>query len=172
MRETQYTAAVILEGAYKLAIKHGVSQLSARSVSREIGISTQPIYIAFRNMDELKEAVLQLIFSNIRNTWFSQNDSLGAYIENLSAFLREDTVVYLSLITDRETFEQTQCFFYQLFLDGVKDEKWAHKSYALAYGHILGALTACLNMKVYPEEEELVQSVYNQIQKIYGVLTE
>ena len=37
----------------------GFSAINARSVARKLGCSTQPIYFAFRNMDELKTALTE-----------------------------------------------------------------------------------------------------------------
>ncbi|MGM0126232.1 hypothetical protein IGI37_003661 [Enterococcus sp. AZ194] len=168
MRETQYTASVLLEGAYELAIRHGVSNLSARAVAREIGISTQPIYLVFKNMEGLREAMTNQIFLRVKRMWFSQNTSLDEYIENVSRFIRDDSSVYFSLVTDRGTFAKMQKFLYELFLEGVAEDPSLNKEEgSLIYSHIVGTLTACLGMEDSPTEEKLIHRISDYVQTNY-----
>ena len=43
----------ILDAAYSIAKRDGLSLITARNVAKEIGCSTQPIYLEFENMDEI-----------------------------------------------------------------------------------------------------------------------
>ncbi|KAF1295230.1 hypothetical protein BAU15_05635 [Enterococcus sp. JM4C] len=169
MRETQYTASVLLEGAYELAIRHGVSNLSARAVAREIGISTQPIYLVFKNMNGLRVAMTNQIFLRVKRMWFSQNSSLSEYIGNVANFIKNDSTVYFSLVTDRETFNKMQKFLYELFVDAIADDRSLNKDEApLIYSHIVGTLTACMGMDDEPTEEKLVDSISDYVQTNYS----
>ena len=47
----------ILDAAVQVLRDGGFSAINARSVARKLGCSTQPIYLSFRNMDELKAAL-------------------------------------------------------------------------------------------------------------------
>lgn len=51
----------ILDAAYSIAKRDGLSLITARNVAKEIGCSTQPIYLEFENMDELKSVLLDKI---------------------------------------------------------------------------------------------------------------
>lgn len=49
----------IIDAAVDVLRKGGAAAINARSVAKELGCSTQPIYLSFRNMEELKAAVTQ-----------------------------------------------------------------------------------------------------------------
>lgn len=51
------TKEEIVEAALQLIEKHGKDELNARSLAKALGISTQPIFSNFANMEELKAAV-------------------------------------------------------------------------------------------------------------------
>lgn len=50
----------VLNAAYQLIRRDGPAALNARSVAKELGGSTQPIFRLFTNMDELRSAVIEL----------------------------------------------------------------------------------------------------------------
>lgn len=47
----------IIDAAVELLREGGAAALNARGVARKLGCSTQPIYLSFQSMDELKAAV-------------------------------------------------------------------------------------------------------------------
>ena len=49
----------IVDAAVDVLREGGAVAVNARSVARELGCSTQPIYLSFRSMEELKDAVTQ-----------------------------------------------------------------------------------------------------------------
>lgn len=55
----------VLNAAYQLVRREGSNALNARSVAKELGGSTQPIFRLFSCMEELKQAVIELAL----NTW-------------------------------------------------------------------------------------------------------
>jgi AcrR family transcriptional regulator len=65
VRKKVYTRDQILRAAYDLVLKEGFSNFTARHVSSSMGISTQPIYLEFQNMDDLKENLLDKIFTEL-----------------------------------------------------------------------------------------------------------
>lgn len=60
-RHKTITREQILESAYALVVEQGFRRFTARNIAAEIGCSTQPIYLEFNNMAELKDAVMQRI---------------------------------------------------------------------------------------------------------------
>ena len=56
-RKESVTVENILESAFAIAREDGISQVTARHVATKNNCSTQPIFSAFRNMDELWDAV-------------------------------------------------------------------------------------------------------------------
>ena len=49
----------IIEAAVRLVRNEGIEAFNARSVARELGCSTQPIFSAFESMNDLKDEVLR-----------------------------------------------------------------------------------------------------------------
>ena len=49
----------IIDAAVEVLRDDGFSAINARSVAKELGCSTQPIYLSFQNMDDLKAAMTQ-----------------------------------------------------------------------------------------------------------------
>jgi AcrR family transcriptional regulator len=57
-RKITVHAEQILDAAFELVRRDGLSALSARAVAREIGCSTQPVYRAWTSMETLRSAVI------------------------------------------------------------------------------------------------------------------
>lgn len=53
------TKEAIIDAAVDVLRKGGAGAVNARSVAKRLGCSTQPLYLAFRSMEELKAAVTQ-----------------------------------------------------------------------------------------------------------------
>ncbi|HRX17040.1 MAG TPA: TetR family transcriptional regulator [Spirochaetota bacterium] len=54
----QYTKTIILNAAFEQLRKDGMESLSARSIAKQLGSSTQPVYSAYKTMDDLKQELL------------------------------------------------------------------------------------------------------------------
>ena len=52
------TKEIIVDSAFEIVRKEGFQSLSARNISKRIGCSTQPIYWAYKNMEDLKQDVI------------------------------------------------------------------------------------------------------------------
>lgn len=57
MAKKQITREKILNSAFELTRKEGVSALSVRSIARMCDCSTQPIYLSFKGIDEIKDEI-------------------------------------------------------------------------------------------------------------------
>lgn len=64
----RFSREAVLNAAYQLVRREGPSALNARAVAKELGGSTQPIFRLFANMDELRQAVVELALQ----TWKEQ----------------------------------------------------------------------------------------------------
>ena len=73
----------IIDAAVDVLRKGGAAAVNARSVARELGCSTQPIYLSFRNMEELKAAVthraIELHTQHVRCALRRQEDGGSVY---------------------------------------------------------------------------------------------
>ena len=47
----------ILNAAFELTRKSGAKNLSVRSIARSCDCSTQPVYISFKGIDEIKDEI-------------------------------------------------------------------------------------------------------------------
>lgn len=63
----------ILEVAYKMAIENGVDSLTARKVAEAADCSTQPIYLEFKNMNDLRHQVLEMIQEKLKSSVFEES---------------------------------------------------------------------------------------------------
>ena len=52
--------AQIIDAAVEVLRDDGFAAINARSVAKKLGCSTQPIYFSFKNMDELKAALIAI----------------------------------------------------------------------------------------------------------------
>lgn len=57
----QITKEAILQAALEIVRKNGLKAVNARNLAQKLKCSTQPIYLSFKGMDELKVAVTQII---------------------------------------------------------------------------------------------------------------
>ena len=56
----QFTKADLLRTAFKLTRQQGIAAVNARAIARELGCSTQPIFRAFRSMEDIKREVMRM----------------------------------------------------------------------------------------------------------------
>lgn len=66
-KSTTITRDVILENAFEIVRKEGFAVLTARNIAQKIGCSTQPIYWAYKNMDDLKSEIIQKALRHLKN---------------------------------------------------------------------------------------------------------
>lgn len=65
-RKKEISKDKILDTAYKMAIKDGIEGLTARSIAKAGHFSTQPLYLEFDNMEDLRSQVLKRISDDLR----------------------------------------------------------------------------------------------------------
>ncbi len=63
----------ILDAAYKLAVRGGIESLTARNIAKAVNCSTQPIYLEFKNMQDLRNQVLARISDELKSNTLQQN---------------------------------------------------------------------------------------------------
>lgn len=63
----------ILDAAYKLAVRGGIESLTARNIAKAVNCSTQPIYLEFENMQDLRNQVLARISDELKSNTLQQN---------------------------------------------------------------------------------------------------
>lgn len=74
-RKTQISKEIILQVALEMLIRDGYSAINIKTLSKEIGCSTQPLVWHFKNMEELRKALAQyaLNYANEKMRSCAQN---------------------------------------------------------------------------------------------------
>ena len=72
-RKKEISRDKILDVAYKMAVKDGIKGLTARSIAKTGHFSTQPLYLEFNNMNDLREQVLKKILDDLRTKTLQQS---------------------------------------------------------------------------------------------------
>lgn len=65
-RKKEITRKQILDVAYKMAIGDGLDGLTARNIAKTGHFSTQPLYLEFSNMQEIRSLVLERISTELK----------------------------------------------------------------------------------------------------------
>jgi AcrR family transcriptional regulator len=114
--KAKYTRQQIVKIAFDNVRKKGWDTVSARSIARELGSSTRPIYSFFKSMASLKEAVLQkalemlFTFQTAKRTEDPFLDmGVGILVfarqeKNLFRFLNDERNMEIKKKYDREIF--------------------------------------------------------------------
>lgn len=71
-RRKEISKDKILDTAYKMAVKDGLGGLTARSIAKAGHFSTQPLYLEFDNMGDLRAQVLKRISKELRTSILQQ----------------------------------------------------------------------------------------------------
>ena len=61
-RKKTITRDQILKAAYEVVATEGFTRFTARNIAAKMKCSTQPIYLEFKNMDDLKSALINQIY--------------------------------------------------------------------------------------------------------------
>ncbi len=80
-RKKEISRDKILDVAYKMAVKDGIKGLTARSIAKTGHFSTQPLYLEFNNMNDLREQVLKKILDDLRTKTLQQSYTGDALID-------------------------------------------------------------------------------------------
>ncbi len=129
----QVTRQMIIDAAYGLAKRNGMSALNARAVSAALGCSTRPIYLSFAGMEELKKEVVSRINATFQKYLKNEVDrhiypEYKAYGMGYIRFAREEKQLFAYLFMRSRTSADTSA-------DG-RDITGVLKSLSLATGLI------------------------------------
>ena len=80
-RKKEISRDKILDVAYKMAVKDGIEGLTARSIAKTGHFSTQPLYLEFSNMNDLREQVLARISNDLKTKTLQQKFTGDALID-------------------------------------------------------------------------------------------
>lgn len=87
-RKKEISRDKILDVAYKMAIVEGLDGLTARSIAKKGHFSTQPLYLEFSNMDEIRSAVLDRISLHLKEDVLQEDITGDALIDLDLAYIK------------------------------------------------------------------------------------
>ncbi|MCG8482411.1 MAG: TetR/AcrR family transcriptional regulator, partial [Clostridia bacterium] len=71
--KTKFSKEQIIDIAFEIAKKDGIDNITIRKVAEKLGSSIAPIYVNFKSINELTQAVLSKIFSISKKMLWEQN---------------------------------------------------------------------------------------------------
>ncbi|MDN6625674.1 MAG: TetR/AcrR family transcriptional regulator [Pisciglobus halotolerans] len=103
----------ILDNAYEVVRTEGFEGFTARNIAKRMNCSTQPIYLEFKNMDDLKNEIVAKITDYLKQTIFAQ--------EREDHKLLNAAFNYIDFAHDEKTF------FKAIYLENRLDEQQMHQ---------------------------------------------
>lgn len=98
--KVKFTREQIIEAAFEIARTEGIDGITMRKVAEKMGSSVAPIYVNFKNVDELNEALMERIIS-ISRQLLMEEDTGNPFGDMGNASLRfamEYSVIFRDLV--------------------------------------------------------------------------
>ncbi|MDZ5504945.1 TetR/AcrR family transcriptional regulator [Enterococcus cecorum] len=178
MRRKVYTKDQILKAAHEVVLESGFEKFTARNVAKKMGISTQPIYLEFKNMEDLKRTLLQKIETDLTRKFMSQPitgdlivDASVHYVE----FALKKPKLFKALFVDPKgggpiMYEYSVEFYKELSKQSRRFSKLPKEDFELlhleAWIVVNGLITMLLAGIITLTREELIELVQQLIEDI------
>ena len=122
VRTKVYTKEKILNVAEKILVDKGFSNLTARNIADTMGISTQPIYLEFVNMDDLKRTLIKSLFHRMQLFYkvdVGASDPVIALGLNFILFAQKHQKIYTALFMKALVMKKNCSKCFKIFLKSV-----------------------------------------------------
>lgn len=178
MRRKVYTKDQILKAAHEVVLESGFEKFTARNVAKKMGISTQPIYLEFKNMEDLKRTLLHKIQTDLTRKFMSQPitgdlivDAPVHYVE----FAMKKPKLFKALFVDPKgggpiMYEYSVEFYKELSKESRRFGKLPKEDFNLlhleAWIVVNGLITMLLAGIISLTREELIELVQQLIEDI------
>lgn len=174
-RKKTITREHILAAVYEVVSTEGFSGFTARNIANKMKTSTQPIYLEFKNMDELRNVFIDRVTAGLRNEVYERrftDDCIVDLTINYVKFASENNVFYKSLFVDNhESGEKLNKFSHDLFFEKVNsDEKYSKLStevkeaiFTNCWVMSVGLSSLAASKRAHPTNEELEHMIKNMI---------
>lgn len=125
-RKKTITKDQILNAAYEVVATEGFSKFTARNIATKMNCSTQPIYLEFKNMDDLKEALFEKIHRYLAKEVFPVTHTGNTIVDlalNYIHFAKNESKLYRALyLEEYGGGKRMQEFSYSYFSSAVKQD--------------------------------------------------
>ncbi|MBO0472691.1 TetR/AcrR family transcriptional regulator [Enterococcus ureasiticus] len=127
VRKKVYKKQHILAAAQDLLIEKGFSFITARNVADHMGISTQPIYLEFKNMEELKLTLLNTTYETLEKEFLLEtktSNNCANFGLNYIDLAKSNKKLYISLYIDHHSYgQELQQLLFDSFQKAILDDK-------------------------------------------------
>ena len=181
MRRKVYTKDQILKAAYDVVAKEGFKGFTARNIAKKMGISTQPIYLEFKNMEDLKNTLLDSIFEQLKEDVFPIERTGDKIIDlglNYIYFAKKHHSLYMALYIDEHgDGKKMHDFSYNYFREIVKeDERYNQLSdeyvdalHTGTWVAVTGLASLMSSNIMQPTEEQIIALIKRTIDSILAL---
>lgn len=161
-RKKTITRDQILNAAHQVISEKGFSHFTARNIATQMNCSTQPIYLEFKNMDDLKAALFDLMAEKTSEN-FIKDVTVRDPFEELGTqfilFAQESQQLYQSLYLEddvgaRKMQAAFKSVFYELLADGKEEFKVKQDDFFLAFFIYVSGLASMVSEKILSFSEE------------------
>ncbi|ALS03178.1 TetR family transcriptional regulator [Enterococcus silesiacus] len=125
-RKKTITKDQILNAAYEVVATEGFSKFTARNIATKMKCSTQPIYLEFKNMDDLKEELFEKIHQYLAKEVFPVTHTGNTIVDlalNYIHFAKNESKLYRALyLEEYGGGKRMQEFSYSYFSNAVKQD--------------------------------------------------
>ncbi|HLQ40492.1 MAG TPA: TetR/AcrR family transcriptional regulator [Tetragenococcus sp.] len=171
-RKKTITRDQILDAAYEVVAKEGFSKFTARNIAATMKCSTQPIYLEFKNMEDLKHSLLTEIFDNL-SAKILPKERTGAPLVDLGLnyieFANQQKQLYKTLFLEEdEDGRSIPQFSYDLLIDLLQEDpdyqekKSDLKVIAAAYWTVVSGLANLVSSEVIQTNEKQLTAVLKE----------
>ncbi|MEH7238558.1 TetR/AcrR family transcriptional regulator [Bacillus sp. JJ1562] len=104
----KFSKQQIIEAAFEIAKKEGMSNITIRKVADHLGSSIAPIYVNFNNVDELAEAVMQKVFELSYQLLSEENSGKPFHDIGVASlrFAKEYPVLFRDFVMNQNNYTQ------------------------------------------------------------------
>ncbi|MGK0552334.1 TetR/AcrR family transcriptional regulator [Enterococcus faecalis] len=126
-RKKTITKEQILNAAYEVVATEGFSKFTARNIANKMKCSTQPIYLEFKNMDDLREALFKKIHNYLAKEIFPVKHTGNTIVDlalNYIHFAASESKLFRALyLEEYGGGQKMQEFSYNYFSEAVKEDE-------------------------------------------------
>lgn len=170
-RKKTITKDQILNAAYDLVASEGFAHFTARSIAAKMKCSTQPIYLEFQNMDDLRQELIKKIEDYLQSTVFMKEvigDPLIDMHLNYIAFAKNQKTLYRALfVEEHPSAREISRFAYEIFEEHVSehpqlkqlDEELKKALFTSTWIVSSGIASLVSSNLIHPTQEETIQII-------------
>lgn len=115
----------ILETAYQVVRTEGFEGFTARNIAKKMDCSTQPIYLEFKNMDDLKQELVEKIKTYLNETIYNKERTEEPLLNmclNYIYFAKEEPAFFKALYFESQLdTDQMHGISYEMMMEIFKE---------------------------------------------------